>query len=117
MGSSDVFSYELTVQAAVCLLPVALLAFHSPFYGMQRKQHIHDKVFEDGRMHNQMLPALTGGQMDLDYGSVWDWDTLGRSLTLLALEAVFFLALTLLLDRQSRHGTSICSALTGACSR
>lgn len=55
--------------------------------------------------------------MDLDYGSVTDWDTLGRSLTLLALEAVFYFVLTLWLDRQNRHGTSLCSALRSCHSR
>ncbi|CAL8463070.1 g2604 [Coccomyxa elongata] len=59
----------------------------------------------------------TGGQMDLGYGSVMDWDTLGRSLALLALEAVFYFALALWLDRQNRHRTSMCSALRSCFAR
>ncbi len=55
--------------------------------------------------------------MDLDYGSVMDWDTLGRSLTLLALEAVFYFVLALWLDRQNRHGTSLCSTLRSCFAR
>ncbi len=49
--------------------------------------------------------------MDLDYGRVVDWDTLGRPLTLLVLEALFYFALALLLDHNNRHGTSLCSTL------
>lgn len=64
-----------------------------------------------------VLLACPGGHMGLDYGSVVDWDTLGRPLALLALEAVFYFALTLWLDYHNRHGTSLCSALHSYFSR
>lgn len=44
------------------------------------------------------------------YGSVYEWDTLGRSLTYLALEALAYSALTLWLDHDSRHGASAAAA-------
>lgn len=48
----------------------------------------------------------TGGEADLGYGSVYEWRTLGRSLTYLALEAAAYALLTLWLDHDSRHGAS-----------
>lgn len=45
-----------------------------------------------------------GGKMSLSYGSVFEWRTLGRSLTYLVLEAAFFFVLTLYIDARVRKG-------------
>lgn len=42
--------------------------------------------------------------MSLSYGSVFEWKTLGRSMTYLLLEAAFFFALTLCIDARVRKG-------------
>lgn len=42
--------------------------------------------------------------MSLSYGSVYEWRTLGRSMTYLVLEAAFFFVLTLCIDALTRQG-------------
>ena len=42
--------------------------------------------------------------MSLSYGSVYEWRTLGRSMTYLLLEAAFFFVLTLGIDALTRKG-------------
>lgn len=42
--------------------------------------------------------------MSLSYGSVYEWRTLGRSMTYLILEAAFFFVLTLWIDTLTRQG-------------
>ena len=45
--------------------------------------------------------------MRLSYGSVYEWRTLGRSMTYLILEAAFFFILTLYIDVLSRRGRAL----------
>ena len=42
--------------------------------------------------------------MSLSHGTVFEWRTLGRSMTYLVLEAAFFFVLTLYIDMRVRKG-------------
>ena len=52
-----------------------------------------------------------GGRLPEGWHTVFEWVTLGRSLTYLGLEAVAYFALTLWLDYDSRHGASAAAAV------
>ena len=48
--------------------------------------------------------ATAGGEVTLSYGSVYEWRTLGRSMTYLILEAALFFVITLCIDAHTRKG-------------